>query len=266
MPNQSKPKTDSKSSHPKTIEEALARFQMEHHAAGKDGKANYGTYTTLAGGLNAVQPATHLGLSHTQTFEHVVVGEKVVTVLKTRLLFTGEDDTYNTVIESNLPFPDLVPNRGNIMQALGSAITYARRYSLLAIYGLAGDDDDAEGSAPTAAHPAGKVFTAKKEIARSPQRHSWDDKRGSNSKKAKPSPVAHEMVTGKVAEPSIPQNQKDDLANDLKKLPVIGRNKVVSAFRQEYNISSEKISEFITTPEHLSFIKSKIAEVESDSP
>ena len=252
MPNQSKPKTDSKSSHPKTIEEALARFQMEHHAAGKDGKANYGTYTTLAGGLNAVQPATHLGLSHTQTFEHIVVGEKVVTVLKTRLLFTGEDDTYNTVIESNLPFPDLVPNRGNIMQALGSAITYARRYSLLAIYGLAGDDDDAEGSAPTAA-------PAKKEIARSPQR-------GANARQAKPSPVAHEMVTGKVTQPSIPQSQKDALANELKTLPVVGRNKVISAFRQQFNISSEKVSEFITTPEHLSFIKSKIAEVESDSP
>ena len=250
MPNQSKPKTDAKSSQPKTIEEALARFQMEHHAAGKDGKANYGTYTTLAGGLNAVQPATHLGLSHTQTFEHIVVGEKVVTVLKTRLLFTGEDDTYNTVIESNLPFPDLVPNRGNIMQALGSAITYARRYSLLAIYGLAGDDDDAEGSAPVA---------VKKEIARSPAR-------GANARQAKPSSVAHEMVTGKVAQPSIPQSQKDALANELKTLSVVGRNKVISTFRQQFNISSEKISEFITTPEHLSFIKSKIAEVESDSP
>ena len=259
MPNQSKAKTDSKSLHPKTIEEALARFQMEHHAAGKDGKANYGTYTTLAGGLNAVQPATHLGLSHTQTFEHIVVGEKVVTVLKTRLLFTGEDSDYNTVIESNLPFPDLVPNRGNIMQALGSAITYARRYSLLAIYGLAGDDDDAEGSAPTATHPAGKVFTAKKEIARSPQR-------GANARQVKPSPVAHEMVTGKVAQASIPQSQKDALAKELKTLPPHGRNRVISSFRQEYNISSEKISEFITTPEHLSFIKSKIAEVESDSP
>ena len=250
MPNQSKPKTDAKSSQPKTIEEALARFQMEHHAAGKDGKANYGTYTTLAGGLNAVQPATHLGLSHTQTFEHIVVGEKVVTVLKTRLLFTGEDDTYNTVIESNLPFPDLVPNRGNIMQALGSAITYARRYSLLAIYGLAGDDDDAEGSAPVA---------AKKEIARSPAR-------GANARQAKPSSVAHEMVTGKVAQPSIPQSQKDALANELKTLSVVGRNKVISSFRQQFNISSEKVSEFITTPEHLSFIRSKIAEVESDSP
>jgi len=252
MPNQSKPKTDSKSSQPKTIEEALARFQMEHHAAGKDGKANYGTYTTLAGGLNAVQPATHLGLSHTQTFEHIVVGEKVVTVLKTRLLFTGEDSDYNTVIESNLPFPDLVPNRGNIMQALGSAITYARRYSLLAIYGLAGDDDDAEGSAPTAT-------PAKKEIARSPAR-------GANARQVKASPVAHEMVTGKVTQASIPQAQKDALAKELQTLPPHGRNRVVSAFRQQFNISSEKISEFITTPEHLSFIKSKIAEVESDSP
>ena len=259
MPNQSKPKADAKSPHPKTIEEALARFQMEHHAAGKDGKANYGTYTTLAGGLNAVQPATHLGLSHTQTFEHIVVGEKVVTVLKTRLLFTGEDRDYDTVIESNLPFPDLVPNRGNIMQALGSAITYARRYSLLAIYGLAGDDDDAEGSAPTAAHPAGKVFTAKKEIARSPQR-------GANARQAKPNSAVKEIVGDLTGKSSIPQSQKDALANELKTLPPHGRNRVVSAFRQEYNISSEKISEFITTPEHLSFIKSKIAEVESDSP
>ena len=259
MPNQSKPKTDAKSSHPKTIEEALARFQMEHHAAGKDGKANYGTYTTLAGGLNAVQPATHLGLSHTQTFEHIVVGEKVVTVLKTRLLFTGEDRDYDTVIESNLPFPDLVPNRGNIMQALGSAITYARRYSLLAIYGLAGDDDDAEGSAPTAAHPAGKVFTAKKEIARSPQR-------GANARQAKPNSAVKEIVGDLTGKSSIPQSQKDALANELKTLPPHGRNRVISAFRQEYKISSEKISEFITTPEHLSFIKSKIAEVESDSP
>ena len=252
MANQSKPRTDSKSSHPKTIEEALARFQMEHHAAGKDGKANYGTYTTLAGGLNAVQPATHLGLSHTQTFEHIVVGEKVVTVLKTRLLFTGEDDTYNTVIESNLPFPDLVPNRGNIMQALGSAITYARRYSLLAIYGLAGDDDDAEGSAPTAT-------PVKKEIARSPQR-------GANARQAKPSPVVQEIIGDLTNRSSIPQSQKAALSKELDRLPLVAKNKVISAFRQEYKISSEKISEFITTPEHLSFIKSKIAEVESDSP
>ena len=103
------------------------------------------------------------------------------------------------------------------------------------------------------------VAPVKKEIARSPQR-------GANARQVKPSPAAHEMVTGKVTQASIPQSQKDALANELKTLTPIGRNKVISSFRQEYNISSEKISEFITTPEHLSFIKSKIAEVESDSP
>ena len=129
---------------PANLAEALVQFQQEHHAAGKDGKANYGFYTTLAGGLNAVQPATHLGLCHTQTFDSTVTDSgQVITILVTTLKhISGEE------IVSRLPFPELVPNRGNIMQALGSAITYARRYALLAIYGLAGDDDDAESSAP----------------------------------------------------------------------------------------------------------------------
>ena len=127
---------------PSSLAEALAKFQQEHHAAGKDGKANYGFYTTLAGGLNAVQPATHLGLCHTQTFDSVITNDgKVITVLVTTLKHVGGEE-----VVSRLPFPELVPNRGNIMQALGSAVTYARRYALLAIYGLAGDDDDAEGS------------------------------------------------------------------------------------------------------------------------
>jgi hypothetical protein len=242
MPNQSKPKTDAKSSQPKTIEEALARFQMEHHAAGKDGKAQYGCYTTLAGGLNAVQPATHLGLSHTQTFEHIVVGEKVVTVLKTRLLFTGEDDTYNTVIESNLPFPDLVPNRGNIMQALGSAITYARRYSLLAIYGLAGDDDDAEGSAPVA---------VKKEIARSPQRGAYAKK------------IANEMVTGRVSTLELEQELRD-LAPNL-------RSEALTQFKAlrfpKSNIVGNKgLFELIKTEQHINDVKAIIEDIKSDSP
>ena len=99
----------------------------------------------------------------------------------------------------------------------------------------------------------------KKEIARSPQR-------GANARQAKPNSAVKEILGDLTGKPSIPQSQKDALANELKTLPPHGRNRVVSAFRQEFNISSEKISEFITTPEHLSFIRSKIAEVESDSP
>ena len=100
---------------------------------------------------------------------------------------------------------------------------------------------------------------AKKEIARSPQR-------GSNAKQVKPNSAVKEIVGDLTGKSSIPQSQKDALAKELQTLPPHGRNRVISSFRQEYKISSEKISEFITTPEHLSFIKSKIAEVESDSP
>jgi len=234
---------------PKTIEEALAMFQMEHHAAGKDGKANYGFYTTLAGGLNAVQPATHLGLSHTQTFNYEVVGDKVITILKTRLLFTGEDRDYDTLIESDLVIPDLVPNRGNIMQALGSAITYARRYSLLAIYGLAGDDDDAEGSAPVAT-------PAKKEIARSPAR-------GANARQAKPSSVAHEMVTGKVADtPKFTQSQSNQVQKFMSAHPD-GWEGIVKAFNDEFNKTGDKISQSITNQEQMNFILERITGYEN---
>ena len=99
----------------------------------------------------------------------------------------------------------------------------------------------------------------KKEIARSPQR-------GANARQAKPNSAVKEIVGDLTSRSSIPNYQKDDLAEELDKLSLIAKNKVISAFRLQYKISSTKISEFITTPEHLSFIKSKIAEVESDSP
>ncbi len=223
---------------PKTIEEALAMFQMEHHAAGKDGKANYGFYTTLAGGLNAVQPATHLGLSHTQTFNYEVVGDKVITILKTRLLFTGQERDCDTVIESDLVIPDLVPNRGNIMQALGSAITYARRYSLLAIYGLAGDDDDAEGSAPEAKEKPPK----KTGISRTPTRPDSQVKKTEVKNNKFMTPAAREEIGGKIS-----------ALNDSNKA------RVLSAFKQEFNISADQISpQHITLAAHGEFLQQAI--------
>jgi hypothetical protein len=127
---------------------ALAKFQGEHHAAGRDGKGNYGTYTTLAGALAAVQPACSYGLSHTQTLQPI--GEELM-VLKTTLMHESGEQ-----VSSELPLPiRFQGGRGNEMQAMGSALTYARRYGLLAIYGIAGDDDDGEGvSSQPQAKPA----------------------------------------------------------------------------------------------------------------
>ena len=248
MPNQAKPKM------PETLADALAAFQKQVKTANREGTAtekrgNRETtrkYSTLEDLLKSLEPALELGISHSQTFDFLPLENEVLTILVTTLFFKNEK------IESKLPLRD--PKGFNPMHALGTAITYSRRYALGAIYGIGSEDDDDAMSLN--AQPTQKQ---EKTINRSPQR-------GANAKQVKPSPVAHEMVTGKVAQASIPQSQKDALAKELQTLPPHGRNRVISSFRQEYNISSEKISEFITTPEHLSFIKSKIAEVESDSP
>ena len=220
---------------PANLAEALVQFQQEHHAAGKDGKANYGFYTTLAGGLNAVQPATHLGLCHTQTFDAMVLPEsgKVVTILVTTLKHVSGEE-----IVSKLPLPDLVPNRGNIMQALGSATTYARRYGLLAIYGLAGDDDDAEGSAPK------EKVEQRKGIARTP---------------TQPKQVSSPPPTG--APEFIVPAFKTQLENDLRSLSDERRKKILSDFKTEFKISAKEISpNHITTKAHGDYLAKMVKE------
>ena len=219
---------------PANLAEALVQFQKEHHAAGKDGKANYGFYTTLAGGLNAVQPATHLGLCHTQTFDAMVLPEsgKVVTILVTTLKHVSGEE-----LVSKLPFPEL-QNRGNIMQALGSATTYARRYALLAIYGLAGDDDDAESSAPK------EKVEQKKGITRTP---------------TQPKQVSSPPPTG--APEFIVPAFKTQLENDLRRLSDERRKKILSDFKTEFKISAKEISpNHITTKAHGDYLAKMVKE------
>ena len=130
---------------PKNLAEALALFQAENAGVAKDGSAQYGSYPTLAAGIVGSQPAAKFGLSHTQTYDYFFNEQNgnLFRVLTTTFRFAKTDEK----IESKLILPEL-PKTGNVMQQLGSATTYARRYGLLAIYGLAGEDDDGEGSGP----------------------------------------------------------------------------------------------------------------------
>lgn len=215
------------------LNDALAKFQQKHHAAGKDGKANYGFYTTLAGGLAAAQPATEFGLSHTQTFHvHYAAGKdgvdgKVITTLVTTLRHVSGEE-----VQSELPFPDLVPNRGNIMQALGSAITYARRYALLAIYGLAGDDDDAEGSART------EPLVKKAGITRTPTK----------SDKAKA--LTKEPAKKDEQVDWIDTDRKARIVEALRKLEGPSKKDVLEKFK-----TGSQISALAVTPDHITTSK-----------
>ena len=212
---------------------ALAKFQAEHHAAGRDGKGNYGTYTTLAGALAAVQHACAFGLSHTQTLQPI---SDDLMVLRTTLMHESGE-----AVVSDLPLPIRQEGgRGNPMQALGSTLTYARRYGLLAIYGIAGDDDDGEGSAPAA--PAAKPQTVKK-----PPTPAQASKPAATKQSPEPAAV----------EPPLASGERDEILAVLREM--FKSNKTAferfnSEYRAAFNVpETVKTSDHIQTKQHGDF-------------
>ena len=90
---------------PKTLAEALAIFQSQVKSADrtgvaketrKDKRSNKSVtterkYSTLEDVLRALQPATELGISHTQTFDYLPLEDgKVLTICITTLYFKEE--------------------------------------------------------------------------------------------------------------------------------------------------------------------------------
>jgi hypothetical protein len=99
--------------------------------ASRSGGATYEfAYATLSQIIDTIRkPLSENGICFTQS----LVREEGKLVLRTRL---GHDS--GQWIASTLP----VEPRENSAQALGSAITYVKRYALAAICGLAADEDD----------------------------------------------------------------------------------------------------------------------------
>ena len=132
---------------PSSLSEALAIFQSQVKSADRTGVARETRrdkkggsttterkYSTLEDVIKALNPATELGISHTQTFDYIPIEGQILTVLTTTLYFKEEK------LESKLPLKEL---KGyNIMHDLGIAITYTRRYALGAAYGIGSEIDD----------------------------------------------------------------------------------------------------------------------------
>lgn len=127
------------------LAEALAKAQAEMKAAPLN-KVNphfKSKYADLPAVIDAVRPAlTKHGLSVTQTTRIAEGGLVLVTTLHHA---SGE------TLSGEYPLPVGKP------QEMGSAITYARRYSLAALCCIAADEDDdanaSEGAGQTASRP-----------------------------------------------------------------------------------------------------------------
>lgn len=137
-----------------SISEALVALQANLPRVAADRKANAGTFNYKYAGLNDVNEAllpalAAVGLAFTAL--PTIDGDRFV--LGYSLLHTSGQERAGVY-----PLPD--PARATPQQ-IGSAITYARRYCILAVTGLAPDPDD-DGQAANHA-PAGERMERKAE-------------------------------------------------------------------------------------------------------
>jgi len=146
------------------LTDALCKFQTQNVKALKDGTnpAFKSSYATVDEVIQALQPASELGISYTQVYDYELkecngVLHRIA-YLKTTLYHQDDKDNEH-IIESRYPM-QLHQEARNKNHDFVSASTYARRVSLVSAFGLGLDDDgnasngskdDAKGTPPTTA-------------------------------------------------------------------------------------------------------------------
>ena len=132
------------------LRSAMLEFQKLAITAKKDGKNPHfrSNYSTLESVITAVNQGNQFGLFFTQEIDYVYVSHretKSEVVVVTTIRHVNDESTY----VSKLPIILSDANYEN-PQKIGSAITYAKRYTLQSVYGLPSEDDDGnEASKPT---------------------------------------------------------------------------------------------------------------------
>jgi hypothetical protein len=126
---------------------ALAAASAELTNPVKDKTAKAGaysyTYANLASVLDIVRPI--LARHGLVVVQDVMLSDHRVNIITTVWHTSGE----------SLTFGPLSGPTGDTWQTLGGAITYARRYALMAALGLAADDDDTDAQNSPVSHPTG---------------------------------------------------------------------------------------------------------------
>ena len=193
----------------------------------------------MAQALLAVQPATEFGLCHTQLNDFVITPEgEIITIVITKLMHVSGDEP----IVSRFPVPKIPSNVKNAHQEAGSAQTYARRYGLLSVYGLANDDDDGNSLMKTP-----------------PEKVGVGNTRTKPNEKLEPT-----SVLDKLPDP-ITKEAKTTILDKLSQLHQSQPEKmkgIVESFRSKFGIKDTKITRHITTAEHGEFLALEISKID----
>lgn len=143
------------------LTKALAQAQGEFHAAPKTGRNPHlkNVYATLDDVIGAIrEPMSKHGLSFVQPIKNTEDGLVMETIL---LHESGQWLGCEAVVPDN-------PGKGiSSIQALGSSLTYMRRYMLTALLGInAEEDNDGNGGKATKQEPAKPAKRAAKKPAK----------------------------------------------------------------------------------------------------
>jgi len=210
----------------KDLPQALAKFQAAHTKASKDSKSNFGRFASLLSVLEAVSKGAEFGLSHSTILVPVANDHHHVT---STLMHTSGEKIISTIAIAN------VEGR-NDMQELGKRITYARRYLLISLYGLApGEEEDDDCDSLTKAEP---VKQAPKPRAK---------------KAPAPKPPADQV--------EFFAEKKAEVVAKIVDLPDDAVADILSAFKSHFKLKADNPSrEHITTIEHVNFLKQLLSE------
>lgn len=116
------------------LSKSMTALQGEVHDGIRDQKGGHGKYADLAQLLQIIRP---LLAKHKLSFsQHPSVDGANISLTSLLAHESGE------WIESTLLLAIPASRNGNVSQAIGSGITYARRYALSSIFGISQEDDD----------------------------------------------------------------------------------------------------------------------------
>jgi hypothetical protein len=221
---------------------ALVAFHQDVATIHETSTAQYGAYADLSTVLSAILPAlSKNGIRLSQTFQPWGEDGSAMLLVTSLKHVSGEEET------SRLPLVRPTSSRGNAVHDWGGAVTYQRRYAILAILGLAAgikdDDGDAFSASCASTNAAPSVSAIKKT---SPTKVS-------NGAKAMPAP------TGPAP---IPADELERIKRAIVGLSADERSALVNAFRKQFKTpDGQGIADYIKTTEHADFLTLHLSHV-----
>lgn len=224
---------------------ALVAFHQDVATIHETSTAQYGAYADLSTVLSAILPAlSKNGIRLSQTFQPWGEDGTAMLLVTSLKHVSGEEET------SRLPLVRPTSSRGNAVHDWGGAVTYQRRYAILAILGLAAGIKDDDGDA----FSASSASTSSASSSASSLKKSAPTK-ASNGVKPAPMPAA--------AQPApITPDELERIKKAIVSLSADQRSALVDAFRKQFQTpDGQGIADYIKTAAHAEFLTLHLSHV-----